>query len=91
MECWRVALFKVKGKRVFGMANQSSSRIRLHRGDMGRSHNGVDLMPRFSFALCSETMEDRSVSKYVRAASNGCGSGARIVGFAHCNFLSSRK
>ncbi len=76
---------------VFGMAYQCSSRIRLHLGAMGRSHSGVDLIPRLSSAQCSGSVEDKRARKYVRATRSGCVRGVRCVGIAHCHSLSSRK
>ena len=51
IDCWRVALFSAKGEGVFEMVAQSSSKICLHLGAVGRSHSGVVLMLRLSFIL----------------------------------------
>ncbi len=90
MEYWRVAVTKVVGEGVFGTVDQSSSRICRHLGAMGRSHKGVDLIPRLSFAQCSGVVEDKSARMYVRTASSGCGKGVRMVGLAYCSSLSFR-
>ncbi len=90
MECWRMALSKVKGEGVVRMADQSSFRICLHLGATGRSHSGVELMFRLCSGHCSGSVEDKSARKHARAASSGCGRGVRMVEFAHCNSLSSR-
>ncbi len=45
-----MALSKARGKGLFEMADQSSTRICLHLGAVRRSHSGVDLMRLLSFA-----------------------------------------
>ena len=91
MDYWTVALARAIGEGVFGMVLQSSSKICLHLGAMGRSHIGVELMSSLSLANCLGSEEEKSTRMYVIAESSGCGRNVRIVGLAHCSSLSSRK
>ena len=63
-----VALYMAIGEWVFGMFVQSSSRICLHLGAMGRSQSGVEFMVRLSLAQCSGFVEESSALGYVKAA-----------------------
>ncbi len=91
MECWSVALASAKGDGVVGKAVQSSSRVRFQRGAIGRSQSDVVFRPLLSLASCFGSVEDSSAQRYVRVSSRVRGIGVRIVRFAHCNSLSSRK
>ena len=71
MDCWRVALSRAKGEGVFGMVVQSSSRIFLHLWAMGRSHSGVEFMPRLSLSQWSGFVDKSSALRHVRAARSG--------------------
>ena len=71
MDCWSVALSRARGEGVFGTVVQSSSRICLHLGAMGRSHSGVEMMPRLRLAQWSGFVEESSARRYVRAARSG--------------------
>ena len=91
MDCWSVALARVKGEGVLGIVVYSSSRICLHLGAMRRSHNGVELMPRFSLAQCLGSAEEKSARRYIIAERSGYGIGVRMAGLVHCSSLSYRK
>ncbi len=78
LECWSVIVSRANGEGVFGMVNQSSYRIRLHLGAMGRSHRGVDLMPLLSSGQFSWSVEAKSAQRFVRATMSGCATGVRL-------------
>jgi len=91
MDCCLAALSRAKGEGVFGIHVQSSAIICFHLWAMGRSHNGVELMPRLSLAQCSGFVDESNALRYVKAACSDRGRGLRMVGLAHLSSLSSRK